>query len=58
MTEFSRYFVKYLRMLFENIGDFFSRVWEIISHVFYYDIKEYFDIDLTTKRCLLAFSIS
>ena len=44
MTEFSRYFVKYLRMLFENIGDFFSRIWEIISHVFYYDIKEYFDL--------------
>ena len=44
MVNFSRYFVQYLRDLFSNIGDLFSRIWDIISHIFYYDIKEYFDL--------------
>ena len=44
MVNFSRYFVQYLRDLFSNIGDFFGRIWDIIAHVFYYDIKEYFDL--------------
>ena len=44
MVNFSRYFVQYLRDLLSNFGDLLSRIWDIITHIFYYDIKEYFDL--------------
>ena len=44
MGNFSRYFVQYLRDLFSNFGDLLGRIWDIITHIFYYDIKEYFDL--------------
>ncbi len=44
MVNFSRYFVQYLRELFSNFTDLLRRIWDIFSHIFYYDIKEYFDL--------------
>ena len=44
MVNFSRYFVQYLRELLSNFTDLLRRIWDIFSHIFYYDIKEYFDL--------------
>ncbi|MCF7932631.1 MAG: hypothetical protein K9K93_05640 [Acholeplasmataceae bacterium] len=42
MVEFARYYISFLRNVFQNIGDFFVAGFDIIVKIFYYDLVEYF----------------
>ena len=42
MVEFARYYINFIRNVFQNIGDFFVAVFDIIAKIFYYDLVEYF----------------
>ena len=44
MVNFAKYYIEFLRALFSNIGEFFSRLWTAFSDAFFNDIIEYFKI--------------
>jgi len=44
MEKFAKYYIEFLRALFNNIGDFFKGLWETLSNAFFNDIVEYFQI--------------
>ena len=44
MEKFAKYYIEFLRALFNNIGDFFKGLWETFSNAFFNDIVEYFQI--------------
>ena len=43
MIEFSRYYINFLRIFFNNISRFFKKIFEAFGDIFYHDIKGYFE---------------
>ena len=44
MVNFAKYYIEFLRALFNNFGEFFSRLWTLLSDALFNDIIEYFKI--------------
>lgn len=42
MVNFARYYLQYLKLLFDNFGKFFKTLWEAFSNAFFNDIIDYF----------------
>ena len=43
MVEFSSYYINFIRNLFENIGNFFKRLFEAFADLFFNDVVKYFN---------------